>query len=161
VANIKSITMNNTLKFIFFLCSLAYSGFCFGQTPPPPAVAKTEQQKLIREFLEVSDYKEAVLHYAQFYLEMKMYSYKGGIKKQNFTEKQASKILKDFDFKDFEFSIISSLSFISVEKLEDLIIFYKKIGGSLSSDHSLLIFSPSLRLNLENQLSFAIEELKK
>jgi len=149
------------MKNIFCLIIVCYSVIISAQsTPPPPAIAKPEQQKLINEFLEISDYKEALLNYAKFYLELKMYNYETEIRTSNFTEKQANEILKQFDFESFKFSVQASLSLISVDKLKELVLFYKKIGGNLSKNHSVFLFTPTLRLNLENQMDYAISQLK-
>ena len=53
------------LLFIFFIF---FSFFSFAQeSPPPVAMPKENQEKLIDELINVSDYKEALMNYSRVY----------------------------------------------------------------------------------------------
>lgn len=127
----------------------------------PPATSNLSKQKLIDELIEVAHYKESVLNYSKFYLELKMFDYNVEPPKQLLTEEEAKSIIRNFNFGGLKTSFYSVFSFISEENLKELIIFYKNIGGKLSNNNSIFLMSPTLDLNIKNQLDYAIENLKK
>jgi len=130
------------------------------QLPPPPAMSNLEQKRLIDEFIDVSNYKEALTNYAKFYLELKMFDYDVSPPKELITKEQVRSIINNLNFEDFKISLYSSLSFISQENLKELIQFHKKIGGQLSKNNSVFLITPTIDLNLKNQLDYMIENIK-
>ncbi|MCL1665380.1 hypothetical protein M2T78_14015 [Elizabethkingia ursingii] len=130
------------------------------QLPPPPAMSNLEQKRLINEFIEVSNYKEALTNYAKFYLGLKMLDYDVSPPKELITKEQAQSIINNLNFEDFKISLYSSLSFISQENLKELIQFHKKIRGQLSKNNSVFLITPTIDLNLKNQLDYMIENIK-
>ncbi|REC49176.1 hypothetical protein DRF67_05390 [Chryseobacterium pennipullorum] len=150
------------MKPIFLMLFIAAASFTQAQAfPPPPAVANSSQKQLIDEFLEVSRYKEALINYAKEYLELKMFDYNVDPPKELLTKEQARTIINRFDFDDFKPSLHSSLSFISEKNLKELIQFHKGIGSTLSRDNSVFLITPSIDLNIKNQIDYAIENIKK
>ncbi|MDE5430545.1 hypothetical protein [Elizabethkingia meningoseptica] len=150
--------MKRGLLLLFIILSV-----CVGaqQLPPPPAMSNLEQKRLIDEFIDVSNYKEALTNYAKFYLELKMFDYDVSPPKELITKEQAQSIINNLNFEDFKISLYSSLSFISQENLKELIQFHKKIGGQLSKNNSVFLITPTIDLNLKNQLDYMVENIKK
>ncbi|WP_407483439.1 hypothetical protein [Elizabethkingia meningoseptica] len=150
--------MKRGLLLLFIILSVCGSA---QQLPPPPAMSNLEQKRLIDEFIEVSNYKEALTNYAKFYLGLKMFDYDVSPPKELITKEQARSIINNLNFEDFKISLYSSLSFISQENLKELIQFHKKIGGQLSKNNSVFLITPTIDLNLKNQLDYMIENIKK
>lgn len=150
------------MKYIVSLFFVAFYSFAVAQElpPPPPAMSNLSQQKLIDEFIEASHYKEALINYAKEYLELKMFDYNVDPPKERLTKKQANSIINSFNFDDFKISLYSSFSFISEKNLKELIRFHKSIGGELSRGNSALLMTPTIDLNIKNQMNYAIENIK-
>ncbi|MCJ7934342.1 MAG: hypothetical protein MUW56_12060 [Chryseobacterium sp.] len=150
------------MKPVFLLLFVVFTSLAEAQaTPPPPAMANSSQQQLIDEFIEVSQYKEALINYAKDYLELKMVDYSADPPRELLTKEQARLIINNFNFDDFKISLYSSFSFISEKNLKELIKFHKSIGGALSRDNSTLIMTPTIDLNIKNQMDYAIENIQK
>lgn len=150
------------MKYIVSLFFVVFSSLAVAQEfpPPPPAMSNLSQQKLIDEFIEASHYKEALINYAKEYLELKMFDYNLDPPKELLTNKQANSIINNFNFDDFKISLYSSFSFISEKNLKELIKFHKSIGGKLSRGNSALLMTPTIDLNIKNQMDYAIENIK-
>ncbi|WP_312286600.1 hypothetical protein [Chryseobacterium gleum] len=149
------------MKLVFLLLFVMSSLFNAQALPPPPAMANSSQQKLIDEFIEVSHYKESLINYAKDYLELKMFDYNVDPPKELITKEQARSIINGFNFDEFKISLYSSFSFIPEKKLKELIQFYKGIGGKLSKDNSVFLITPTIDLNIKNQMDYAIENIQK
>lgn len=150
------------MKSIILLFSIVISSLAGAQTLlPPPAMANVAQKRLIDEFIEVSHYKEALINYAKEYIELKMFDYNVDPPKELLTKDQARSIIKNFDFDGFKVSMYSSFSLIPEENLKELIKFHKTVGGSLSRGNSALLMTPTIDLNIKNQIDYAIENIKK
>ncbi|ROI02170.1 hypothetical protein EGI16_14935 [Chryseobacterium sp. G0240] len=150
------------MRYIFSLFLIIFSSFSGAQElPPPPAMANSSQQKLIDEFIEVSHYKEALINYAKDYLKLKMFDYSVDPPKKLLTKEQAISVINSFNFDDFKISLYSSFSFISEKNLKELIEFHKGIGGALSRNNSVFLITPTIDLNIKNQLDYAIENIQK
>ncbi|MBO9692913.1 hypothetical protein [Chryseobacterium sp.] len=150
------------MKSVFILFFAVFSSLGNAQaTPPPPAMSNSSQQKLIDEFIEVSHYKEALINYAKDYLELKMFDYSVSPSKELLSREQVKSIIKHFNFDEFKISLYSSFSFISEKNLKDLIQFHKGIGGTLSKDNSAFLITPTIDLNIKNQMDYAIENIQK
>lgn len=149
------------MKLVFLLLFVISSLFNAQALPPPPAMANSSQQKLIDEFIEVSYYKEALINYAKDYLELKMFDYSVDPPKELITKEQARSIINRFNFDEFKISLYSSFSFIPEKNLKELIQFHKGIGGKLSKDNSVFLITPTIDLNIKNQMDYAIENIQK
>lgn len=150
--------MKRIALFLFVLFSIWGSA---QQLPPPPAASNLSQKRLIDEYIEVSHYKESIINYAKNYLELKMFDYNADPPQELLTKEQARSIIDNFNFDHVKSSLYSSFSFIPEEKLKELIKFHKAIGGRLSKDDSAFLITPTLDLNIKNQLDYAIENIKK
>ena len=141
------------LLFIFFIF------FSFAQeSPPPVAMPKENQEKLIDELINVSDYKEALMNYSRVYFWGEQY--KNG--KRNYGNEEIDEVLKKFDFEKFKKnSIYNSFSFISEQRLKNLIEFYKKNGGLIDDKNNLILITASISHNLQYQLNSEMEKLLK
>ena len=62
--------MKRGILLLFIILSVCGSA---QQLPPPPAMSNLEQKRLIDEFIEVSNYKEALTNYAKLNLGLKMF----------------------------------------------------------------------------------------
>ncbi len=144
------------LLFIFFIF---FSFFSFAQeSPPPVAMPKENQEKLIDELINVSDYKEALMNYSRVYFWGEQY--KNG--KRNYGNEEIDEVLKKFDFEKFKKnSIYNSFSFISEQRLKNLIEFYKKNGGLIDDKNNLILITASISHNLQYQLNSEMEKLLK
>ncbi|SEG14851.1 hypothetical protein SAMN05421847_1542 [Halpernia humi] len=147
--------MKKLSLFLFIFFSL----FSFAQeSPPPVAMPKENQEKLIDELINVSNYKEALMNYARVYFWGEQY--KNG--KRNYGNKEIDEVLKKFDFEKFKKnSIYNSLSFVSEQKLKNLIEFYKKNGGLIDDKNNLILITASISHNLQYQLNSEMEKLLK
>ena len=144
------------LLFIFFIF---FSFFSFAQeSPPPVAMPKEKKEKLIDELINVSDYKEALMNYSRVYFWGEQY--KNG--KRNYGNEEIDEVLKKFDFEKFKKnSIYNSFSFISEQRLKNLIEFYKKNGGLIDDKNNLILITASISHNLQYQLNSEMEKLLK
>ena len=144
------------LLFIFFIF---FSFFSFAQeSPPPVAMPKENQEKLIDELINVSDYKEALMNYSRVYFWGEQY--KNG--ERNYGNEEIDEVLKKFDFEKFKKnSIYNSFSFISEQRLKNLIEFYKKNGGLIDDKNNLILITASISHNLQYQLNSEMEKLLK
>ena len=144
------------LLFIFFIF---FSFFSFAQeSPPPVAMPKENQEKLIDELINVSDYKEALMNYSRVYFWGEQY--KNG--KRTYGNEVIDEVLKKFDFEKFKKnSIYNSFSFISEQRLKNLIEFYKKNGGLIDDKNNLILITASISHNLQYQLNSEMEKLLK
>ena len=144
------------LLFIFFIFFFFFS---FAQeSPPPVAMPKENQEKLIDELINVSDYKEALMNYSRVYFWGEQY--KNG--KRNYGNEEIDEVLKKFDFEKFKKnSIYNSFSFISEQRLKNLIEFYKKNGGLIDDKNNLILITASISHNLQYQLNSEMEKLLK
>ncbi|KMQ66950.1 hypothetical protein ACM46_01515 [Chryseobacterium angstadtii] len=149
------------MKCILLLFSIVFFSLAKAQVPPPPATANLVQKELINEFIEVSHYKEALINYAKDYISLKRIDYNVDPPKELFTKEQARSIIDQFDFEELRFSLQSALSFIPEKNLRELIKFHKSLGGTLSKDNTILLMSPTIDLNIKNQISYAIENINK
>ena len=84
---------------------------------------KENQEKLIDELINVSNNKEALMNYSRVYFWGEQY--KNG--KRNYGNEKIDEVLKKNDFEKFKKnSIYNSFSFISEQRLKNLIAFYQK-----------------------------------
>lgn len=147
------------MKKFFLLLFFAISLFSFAQESPPPiAKPKENQEKLINELIKVSNYKEALINYSRVYFWGEQY--KNG--KRNYGNEEIDEVLKNFDFEKFkESSIYSSFSFISEQKLKNLIDFYKNNEGLIDNKNNIILINASISHNLQYQLNSEMEKLLK
>ena len=150
ILNMKKVTL---LLIIFF------SIFSFAQElPPPVAMPKGNQEKLIDELIKVSNYKEALINYSRVYFWGEQY--KNG--KRNYSNEEIDEVLKNFNFEKFKKgSIYNSFSFISEKKLMSLIEFYKNNDGRIDNKNNILFINASISHNLQYQLNSEMEKLLK
>src|SRR5690606_23950166 len=143
-------------SFLFFIF---FSILAFAQdSPPPVAIPKANQKKLIDELINVSNYKEAIINYSRVYFWGEQY--KNG--KRNYGNEQIDEVLKKFDFENFKKnSIYNSYSFIAEQKLKNLIEFYKKNGGLIDNKNNFILITASISHNLQYQLNSEMEKLLK
>lgn len=142
---------------IFLL--IFFSTFSFAQESPPLiAKPKENQEKLINELIKVSNYKEALINYSRVYFWGEQY--KNG--KRNYGNEEIDEVLKNFDFEKFkESSIYNSFSFISEQKLKNLIDFYKNNEGLIDNKNDIILITASISHNLQYQLNSEMEKLLK
>ncbi len=139
------------LLLLFFFVKLSAQ-----QSPSAPAMPKANQEKLIDEFIIVSNYKEAVKNYSRVYLWSQQY--KNG--KRNYGNEEIDEILNNFDFERFKkTSLYNSFSLISKNKLKSLIEFYKINEGKIDDKNNILMISASISSNLQNELNKEMEKL--
>ena len=147
------------MKKVTLLLIIFFSIFSFAQElPPPVAMPKGNQEKLIDELIKVSNYKEALINYSRVYFWGEQY--KNG--KRNYGNEEIDEVLKNFDFEKFkESSIYSSFSFISEQKLKNLIDFYKNNEGLIDNKNNIILINASISHNLQYQLNSEMEKLLK
>lgn len=140
-----------------FLCFFSILSFAQA-SPPSSAVPKENQEKLIDELINVSNYKEALMNYSRVYFWGEQY--KNG--RRNYGNEEIDEVLNKFDFEKFKKnSIYNSYSFISEQKLKNLIEFFKKNGGLVDDKNNLILISASISHNLQYQLNSEMEKLLK
>lgn len=147
------------MKRLSILFLIFFSTFSFAQElPPPVAMPKGNQEKLIDELIKVINYKEALINYSKVYFWGEQY--KNG--KRNFGNEEINEILKNFDFEKFKKgSIYNSFSFISEQKLKNLIDFYKNNEGLIDNKNNVILITASISHNLQYQLNSEMEKLLK
>lgn len=147
------------MKKITLLLFIFFSILSFAQeSPPPVAMPKENQEKLIDELINVSNYKEALMNYSRVYFGGEQY--KNG--KRNYGNEEIDEILKKFDFEKFKKnSIYNRFSFISEQRLKNLIKFYQKNGGLIDDKNNLILITASISHHLQYQLNSEMEKLLK
>ena len=147
------------MKKLSFLLFIFFSIFSFAQkSPPAVAMPKENQEKLIDELIIVSNYKEALINYSRVYFWGEQY--KNG--KKNYGNEEIDEVLKNFDFEKFKKgSIYNSFSFISEQKLKNLIDFYKNNEGLIDNKNNVILITASISHNLQYQLNSEMEKLLK
>ncbi|MBW8361632.1 MAG: hypothetical protein K0M56_05530 [Kaistella sp.] len=145
------------MKKIVLLLPLLFFISNFAQLSPPlPSIPKANHEKLIDEFIRVSNYKETVINYSRVYFWSQQYN--NG--KRNYGNEEIDEILNKFDFETFKkTSLYNSFSLISESKLKSLIEFYKTNGGKIDDKNNIIIISASISSNLQNELNKEMEAL--
>ncbi len=145
---------NSSLLFFLFFSFLSFAQ----ESPPPSAMPKGSQEKLIDELINVSNYKEALMNYSRVYFWGEQY--KNG--KRNYGNELIDEVLDKFDFENFKKNTIyNSYSFVSEQKLKNLITFYKKNGGLIDDKNNFILITASISHNLQYQLNSEMEKLLK
>lgn len=145
-------------KFALF-CSFIVSAFCFSQATPK-TLASTTKKKIIDEYIVVSNYENSLKLYIANYLESIKTDYNVTPAKEIISQTQIDKIVKEFDFNKYKFSIYNSFSVISEENLKKLVTFYKSLNGDLAENNTMFLIDSLIDLNLKNKINYEIETLK-
>ncbi|MGA9213651.1 hypothetical protein [Kaistella sp.] len=149
------------MKKTFFIFFAFISIFLLAQTPPPSvAIPKGNQEKLIDEFLEVSNYKKSLQEYSFTFLYSKMNKKINGKYVKVLDKNDLNLIVENFDYEKFKKqTLYNSFSIISEDKLKEMILFYKKIGGNLTERNELFFISTAINNNLTSLINQAAEEI--
>lgn len=145
-------------NFVLFCCLIS-GVFCFSQATPS-ALANTSKIKMIDEFIIASNYEHALRRYIANYLESVRTDFNVSPPKEVLNKTQIDKILDEFDFNKFKFSIYNSFSSISEENLKKLVTFYKSLNGDLTQYNTMFLIDSLIDLNLKLKINYEIEILK-
>lgn len=150
------------MKKLLLVLGILFCGFAFSQSPPPVALPNGNQEKLIDEFLVVSNYKKSIDEYSFTFLFSKMNKKINGKSVSVLDKKDLENIVHSFDYERFKKnSIYNSFSQISETTLKAMISFYKSINGNLTNRNDVFFINQVINNNLTSQLNQMAEEVIK
>jgi hypothetical protein len=150
------------LKKLLLIFGIIFCAFAFAQAPPAPSMPNESQSILIDELILASNYEASLKTYGMQYMYSKMYIYKNGKSIQVLNEKEATKILNDFDFNEFKnYSIYNAFANVSEENLKLLIKFYKSVNGKIDEFGNLFFNNSVIIENFNGYINTEIETIQK
>ena len=150
------------MKKLILIFGIIFYGFAFSQPPPAVAMPIGNQEKLIDEFLLVSNYKKSIEEYSFTFLYSKMSKKINGKSVSVLDKNDLDNIVKNFDYERFKKnSIYNSFSQISENNLKSMISFYKSIDGNLTKRNDTFFINQVINNNLTSQLNQMAEEVIK
>lgn len=138
-------------SFLIFSFCLSFSINVYAQDDPPPPVAMPKKQnlRLINELIEVVDFKNLFRTYC-------IWRISNESKKNNWSDAKIKEIAGSIDFRYFEWVVQSAFASYSKKELQNLIDGYKKDCAKCKIEN-VIINDRLVRSNLEN---FSVELIK-
>ena len=150
------------MKKLLLIFGILFCGFAFSQPPPAVAMPNTNQEKLIDEFLVVSNYKQSIEEYSFTFLYSKMRKTINGKSVSVLDKKDLENIVQNFDFERFKKnSVYNAFSQVPENNLKAMIDFYKSINGNLNNRNDIFFINQVINNNLTSQLNQMAEEIIK